>query len=242
MFRHYGKTRTYRHNLKIAMLLSFVAGLVNVVGFLSVQTLTTNVTGHFAFFVDDIFKLRFFPALVYLLYIICFLTGSFASSFMIEAIARKSERYIYIVPVLAESIILAIIAFSGRYMQQQYPGFIACSLLLAMGMQNSLVTSISNAVVRTTHLTGLFTDLGIELSQLFFYKTPEQKQKLFSSVKLRLSIISFFFIGGITGGILYSFITIKALLPAAGILLTGLVYDSIKFRLILLKRKFSVQH
>ena len=51
MFRHYNKTRTLSHNLKIASLLSFVAGCVNVAGFLAVQKLTTNVTGHFAFFV-----------------------------------------------------------------------------------------------------------------------------------------------------------------------------------------------
>ena len=63
------------------------------------------------------------------------------------------------------------------------PNIIACSLLFAMGLQNSLVTKISNATVRTTHLTGLFTDLGIELSQLFFYKEPQMKQKLYSSIK-----------------------------------------------------------
>jgi uncharacterized membrane protein YoaK (UPF0700 family) len=49
MFSHTGKNRTLKHNLKIASLLSFVAGIVNVAGFLSVQRLTTNVTGHFAF-------------------------------------------------------------------------------------------------------------------------------------------------------------------------------------------------
>ena len=54
---------------------------------------------------------------------------------------------------------------------------IACILLFAMGLQNSLVTKASQSVVRTTHLTGLFTDLGIELSQLFFYrKTIEALQ------------------------------------------------------------------
>jgi uncharacterized membrane protein YoaK (UPF0700 family) len=54
MFTHQGSERTFNHNLKIATLLSFVAGVVNVVGYFSVQKLTTNVTGHFAFFVDDI--------------------------------------------------------------------------------------------------------------------------------------------------------------------------------------------
>lgn len=50
MFRHRGKNRTYFHNLKLASLLSFVAGTVNIVGVLSIKILTTNITGHFAFF------------------------------------------------------------------------------------------------------------------------------------------------------------------------------------------------
>jgi uncharacterized membrane protein YoaK (UPF0700 family) len=50
MFRHRGKIRTLTHNLNLASLLSFVAGIVNVRGLFAVQRLTTNVTGHFAFF------------------------------------------------------------------------------------------------------------------------------------------------------------------------------------------------
>ena len=92
-------------------------------------------------------------------------------------------------------------------------------MLLAMGIQNSLVTNISKSTVRTTHLTGLFTDLGIELSQLFFYKKPEEVKKLKTSIFLRLSIISFFFMGCFFGGIIYQFLEIKTLFVAALILL-----------------------
>jgi uncharacterized membrane protein YoaK (UPF0700 family) len=41
------------------MFIVFVAGIVNVAGYLSVQTLTTNITGHFAYFIDEIFSLKF---------------------------------------------------------------------------------------------------------------------------------------------------------------------------------------
>lgn len=238
MFRHKGKTRTLNHNLKVASLLAFVAGLVNVVGFLAVQRLTTNVTGHFAFFVDEFFKLNFLQAFIYFLYILFFLLGSFTSNFIVEIISRKSERYMYVVPTGVESTILLVIAFSGHALIISNPNLIAFSLLFAMGLQNSLVTSISNAVVRTTHLTGLFTDLGIELSQLFFYKTIEQKRKLKSSIKLRLSIISFFFIGGIIGGVFYTKLGIHTLLIGTIALILGLIYDDIKFKLISLKRKY----
>ena len=106
-----------------------------------------------------------------------------------------------------------------------------------MGLQNSLVTRISGAIVRTTHLTGLFTDLGIELSQLFFYKTKEQNEKLTSTIRLRLRIILFFFIGGVLGGIFYSYWSLYVLLIPATVLLFGLYYDTIKFQILSWKRK-----
>jgi len=239
MFRHQGKTRTLQHNLKVASLLSFVAGNVNVIGFFAVQKLTTNVTGHFAFFVDEFFKLDIWQAIIYFMYILCFLTGSFVSNFIVEVVSRKSERYIFTIPVLLESVILLLIAMAPAGFILHQADLIACSLLFAMGLQNSLVTQISNAMVRTTHLTGLFTDLGIELSQLLFYKTPEQKLKLFSSIKLRLSIITFFFVGGICGGILYSKISIRSLVLSGVVLLCGLLYDNVRFRIISLRRRLS---
>jgi hypothetical protein len=90
--------------------------------------------------------------------------------------------------------------------------------------------------VRTTHLTGLFTDLGIELSQLFFYKEKEQKHKLFSSIKLRMTIISFFFVGGIFGGVFYSTFKLYVLAFAGTALFIGLIYDNIKLKFILISR------
>ena len=239
MFRHKGKRRTLKHNLKIASLLSSIAGIVNVAGFLSIKRLTTNVTGHFAFFVDEIFKFNFWQGFIYFLYIFFFFLGSFVSSFIVELISKKENNSVYVIPTLIESIILFLVAFFGQLLVTENPNLLAFSLLFAMGLQNSLVTTISNSAVRTTHLTGLFTDLGIELSQLFFYKHTEQKIKLHSSIKLRLTIISFFFMGGIVGGILYSFIKLYVLAIAGGILLVGMIYDYLKLRCILLNRKYK---
>lgn len=216
--------------MQIASLLSFVAGLVNVTGFLSVKQLTTNVTGHFAFFVDEVFKLNFKQSAIYFLYIFFFFLGSFVSNFLIELSSRKSENKNYILPTAIEIAILMAIPVFEYSMVNSYPNIIACSLLFAMGLQNSLVTTISNASVRTTHLTGLFTDLGIELSQLFFYKTEQQKEKLAASIKLRLTIISFFFLGGIAGGVFFTRLNLYLLILAGILLLAALVYDNIKLQ------------
>lgn len=230
MFRHQGKNRTIKHSLALASLLSFVAGTVNVAGFLSVQKLTTNVTGHFAYFVDEIFKLQFLSAFVYFLYIFFFFLGSFVSNFMVEMMSKKSENYVYVIPAISESVILFSIAIFGRYLMNNAPDVITFSLLFAMGLQNSLVTVISNATVRTTHLTGLFTDLGIEISQLFFYKGNEQRQKLNASIKLRLTIIGSFFLGGVLGGVFYTTIHMYVLAIAGTLLLLGIVFDSLKLK------------
>ncbi|MCL9770304.1 DUF1275 domain-containing protein [Flavobacterium sp. HXWNR69] len=236
MFRHKGKTRTLKHNLRIATLLSFVAGIVNVGGFLAVQRLTTNVTGHFAFFVDEMLKLNFWMGFIYFLYIFFFFLGSFTSNLIVEIITKKNDRLIYIIPTIIETVILLLLAVFGQFLVEKNPNLLACTLLFSMGLQNSLVTKISNSTVRTTHLTGLFTDLGIELSQLLFYKEKEQRKKLFASIKLRFTIITFFFWGGILSGVLYSSLQLYVLAIAAAILLLGIFYDDLKFKIIMKNR------
>ena len=237
MFSHIGKSRTPQHNLSIASLLSFVAGLVNVVGFFSVQKLTTNVTGHFAFFIDEVFKLNLDNAFHIALFVIFFFLGAFFANFSVETYSRIRETQTYLFPILIEALILAIIAFTGNYLIKSNPDVIAYSLLFAMGMQNSLVTSISKSIVRTTHLTGLFTDMGIEFSQLFFYKDEKHKAQLVKSIKLRLTIILMFFVGGVSGGILFGSFGIQSLILGSLILLGGLFYDYLKIKLLLFKRK-----
>jgi uncharacterized membrane protein YoaK (UPF0700 family) len=238
MFRHRGKSRTLTHNLKLASLLSFVAGIVNVSGLFAVQRLTTNVTGHFAFFADEMAKKNFDQAIIYLLFIFAFLLGAFFSNLLVEIISKIDERFINSIPVGIEIAILTFIAFLDPASIQTWANTVACLLLFSMGLQNALVTSLSNSVVRTTHLTGLFTDLGIELSQLFFYKEKEQQQKLIASIKLRLTIIAFFFIGGVTGGYGYLLIGIKVLLLSVIILIGALIYDSVKLQLVSIRRKY----
>lgn len=240
MFRHTGKNRTYLHNLKLASILSFVAGIVNVSGFFSVHQLTTNVTGHFAFFADELVKKNYETSLLYLFYIISFFTGAFFSSLCVEIVATRHKQYLYLIPVSVEAVILFTVGIIGHDIFAYHPSTIACVLLFAMGLQNALVTGISNSVVRTTHLTGLFTDLGIELSQLFFYKLPEQQKKLTSSIRLRLAIISFFFAGCILGGICYTYISTASLHIAVFCLVISIIYDNIKFRVIAVKRKSHV--
>lgn len=239
MFRHQGKNRTFIHNLRLATLLSFVAGIVNVTGVLSIKTLTTNVTGHFAYFAEEVMKKNYSAAITFFIFTIFFLIGSFVSNFLAEIISKKNPNLSHVIPISLEIIVLISVGiYGGQSELSSFEGkWIAFSMLFAMGIQNSLVTKISQSTVRTTHLTGLFTDLGIELSQLFFYKKPEETKKLKTSIYLRLSIIIFFFLGCFSGGFMYVFLEMKTLFVSAFFLLVALLYDYIRLQLHVIKRK-----
>lgn len=239
MFRHQGKNRTFIHNLRLATLLSFVAGIVNITGVLALKTLTTNVTGHFAFFAEEFMKRDFTSAITFLLFIIFFLLGSFTSNFLAELVSRKKPELSHVIPISLEIFVLVGVGILGNQSNiSNLDGkLIAFLMLFAMGIQNSLVTKISQSTVRTTHLTGLFTDLGIELSQLFFYKKPEEVKKLKTNIYLRLSIIAFFFTGCFSGGYIYKSIAFHTLFVASFFLLIALLYDYIRFQFYNIKRK-----
>lgn len=223
MFRHKGNRRTFAHNLKLASMLSFVAGIVNIAGVLSVATLTTNVTGHFAFFTEEIVLKNYSKAVTIIIYILFFLFGAFISNILVQVASIKKPKIAHSLPVLLEIFLLIFVGLSIT----TNPNYIAYILLFSMGLQNALVTNISQSVVRTTHLTGLFTDLGIELSQLLFNKKESDKKRITRSISLRLSIIFFFFSGCVSGGLAYKTLELKILIIAAILLFGALLFDNI---------------
>jgi len=239
MLRHKGKGRTYSHNLKLASLLSGVAGKVNICGVFALGTLTTNVTGHFAYFAETLFLQDFSTALVFMVYILFFLLGAFVSGLLTESVSGRFHTA-YVMPLALEIVILCAVTAFGEiyYGTDRSPiGALACALLFAMGLQNALVTRVSQSVVRTTHLTGLFTDLGIELAQRLIYRGNTERTRLRKSIFLKLMIIIGFFFGGIAGGYLYQYLQLRALLLPVVVLLFTLGYDELLFRFYRLKRK-----
>ncbi|WP_372746162.1 YoaK family protein [Lutibacter sp.] len=244
MFKHQGKSRSLKHNLRIATVLSFVAGLVGISGFLAVNKLTTNVTGHFAFFINEFSHENYFEGFVYILYIFSFLLGAFLSNLIILKFKETKKLNIFVFPTIFESIILISVALFTNFKIIENPNLIAVILLFAMGIQNSFVTKISGAVLRTTHLTGLFTDLGIDLSRLFFPKAHPNTVKIKENIKLRLFIICFFFFGGSAGGFLFTVLNfqLNTLYFGAFLLLLSLFYDDFRFRVINLRRKVRGEH
>lgn len=240
MFRHIGKRRTYYHNLKLASILSAVAGMVNITGVLSTKTLTTNITGHFAFFSEEL-SLGHYPlAVLYLIFTLLFLAGAFTTGILVELSYRYKRYSVFLVPVMLESMLLLLAALGGDILQEIDRSIVvAGALLLAMGLQNALVTEVSQSVVRTTHLTGLFTDLGIQMAELIFRKSELERKPLRKAIYLKLIIIVCFFLGGIIAAYLYAHFKLRTLLLPVVMLLFAMWFDNLVYRFYYLKRKLN---
>lgn len=238
MFRHRGKRRTFYHNLQLASILSFVAGMVNVVSVLALSVFTTNITGHVAYFAEHLVELSFSTALIFLAYSFSFLLGAFVSNVLSEYFSRKNPRMTYTFPLLIEIVLILMVIFLMSPTMSYGVEITAGILLFAMGVQNAMVTKISQSVVRTTHLTGIFTDLGIELSQLFFYKKSKSNRRLKRGIGLKATIVASFFAGGILGGIGYPHWGMNVLSLAILILLLAIGDDFLRYQYYTIKRRW----
>ena len=239
MLRHLGNRRAYGHDVRIAALLSLTAGLVNATGFLGFSVLTTNVTGHAALFAERMVMEDWKTSRVVALWMFLFLAGAFLSSMIINSVGRN-QRFSYVIPLLVEMTALILIGVLGyRYDHSLVAReLFAGSLLFVMGMQNAMVSMVSGSAVRTTHLTGTFTDLGIELAQ-FFKGEKKELSTLKLKLKLRVTIIFCFLSGAIAGAYVFRYVRYHAFFLPALILVYTLFYDIFRIQLKRYYRQFS---
>lgn len=239
MLKHIGVRRTHIHNVRLATLLSLTAGSVNAAGFLGFSILTTNVTGHAALFAESVSLKDWRTSGVIALWMSMFLAGAFLSGFIIDRIGRD-QRYSYLIPILLELAILVTIAIIGKYYKDRlyYRQAFAGTLLLAMGLQNALVSVISRSVVRTTHLTGTFTDLGIELARLASGRSKDNAD-LRSRVMLKVIIILSFITGAVAGAYAFRAIHFYSFYLPVFCLVYALLYDVFRVNVKLYYRKIG---
>jgi uncharacterized membrane protein YoaK (UPF0700 family) len=236
MLRHLGNRRNFRHNIRLAAILCLTAGFVNIAGLLAFAVLTTNVTGHVAYFAESMAQGDLRAVRIIGLWMFLFLLGAFTSSFIVGRVGRD-QVFAYTIPIFIEIAILLLNSIYGHkydgsiWMREVFAG----SLLFAMGLQNAMVSMISGSVVRTTHLTGIFTDLGIDLAAATL---PENLRKpgLQKRIVLRLVIILFFLAGAIAGGYSYTVLQHYTFLIPAGLLIVAMFYDISRVRIIKLWR------
>jgi len=117
-------------------------------------------------------------------------------------------------------------------------------LCFIMGLQNALITKRSNAEIRTTHITGLVTDLGIELGNLFYVNRsfPDAPKVRANRSKIgnHLKLLASFVLGALTGAWGFKTVGYIATVPLALVLVALVVrpvlFDFHAWRLRLLAR------
>jgi uncharacterized membrane protein YoaK (UPF0700 family) len=197
--------RQARHDLWLGGSTAAVAGFVNVCSVIAFFAFSSNVTGHFAIFAEEIVKGHWHQVSVVCVWLGLFLTGAFLANLSITAVGVHRPYLGRLLPLTLELGVLSAIGYYGHHHYGETlreTEYLVGGLLFAMGLQNSLVTTISGGVVKTTHLTGLLTDMGVELA-MFLQRRFRGDAVLRFKLKLRFVIVSWYLVGGVAGGITF---------------------------------------
>jgi uncharacterized membrane protein YoaK (UPF0700 family) len=154
----------------LAGYLAAVAGFVNSGGFIMIGSFTSHVTGSIGRLSDDIARGEMAAAASALSLVLAFFGGAVLATLVLERAGHSRPAGRYAFALLLEAGVLLCFVFIAGLSRATHPRILdaeAMLLCMAMGMQNSLVTRLSGAVVRTTHLTGVVTDLGIEVARWY---------------------------------------------------------------------------
>jgi uncharacterized membrane protein YoaK (UPF0700 family) len=244
--------RTKHLNRQLAWSLAFVAGAVNAGGYLAVELYTSHVTGAVAKISDQLVLGNSALALEGVGIVCFFGTGAFFSTLLISYGRRHRFKSHYALSLMIEALLLVVFGLIGARLSEIHGIFVPATVMLLsfmMGMHNSMVTTISNAEVRTSHMTGIVTDLGIELGRLFYFnrsrdtRVPPIRANR-DKLKLHSLILGSFFAGGLFGALSFKYVGFKMALFLAAYLaflaIRPILHDlRVRWRLIQLSRTDS---
>lgn len=207
-----GVLRTSNSNLRLAVLLSFVAGATNAGGFLAVGLYTSHVTGLFSSIADNLILGNILLTLGAVTAVTAFLLGAMTTAMLINWGLRINLQSAYCLPLLLEAFMLLVFGVFGASIK-------SVSILLApvtvvilsyiMGLQNALITKISKSEFRSTHLTGVVTDLGIELGKLVYVNDASISPKVLANRPKLMALVWLlcsFMLGGLVGALAFKYL------------------------------------
>lgn len=185
-------------------MLSFSGGCINAGGFLATGKFVSHVTGFATLFGVDVASNQIEAAIGILSVPIFFLLGAFTAGLLIDRPLHKGRNphVDWVMGLSAMCLFLsagggellwfgdfsAVVGLKENYM-------LLALICLACGLQNGAITSSSGRSVRTTHLTGLMTDLGLGLARTLTFdlkKSLFQKEARANYLRIG-SILSFAF-------------------------------------------------
>lgn len=214
-------------DLLLGMILAFVAGAINAGGFLAIGQYTSHMTGIVSAIADHLVLGSFAIVGAGLAALLAFTAGAACSAVLINWGRRNARSKQYAYPLAVEAALLLAFGVLGSARHEAPLFMIVAAPLLCfiMGLQNATITKVSGARMRTTHLTGMVTDIGIELGKLGYWnrdpsrpdalKVRADRQKL----GILLKVVGMFFLGAVAGCLGFTVLGYLALIPLAGVLL-----------------------
>ncbi|MGM0906423.1 MAG: YoaK family protein [Pseudomonadota bacterium] len=195
-----------------AFVLAFVAGCINAIGLLGFEhQAVSHVSGTATLFGTSMLTSTFEDILHLMGVLFSFFVGAGLSGFLLHGTRLKLGRH-YDTALALESLLI----FASFYLLSEGSIYGHYTASLACGMQNALATTYSGAIVRTTHLTGIFTDLGIMFGSVMRGQAFDKRKAILFGL-----IIVGFVIGGTSGAYLFALLKFQALL-VPGVICLGL--------------------
>ncbi|WP_432719406.1 YoaK family protein [Jeongeupia wiesaeckerbachi] len=227
MHRLVGRERTLDADQKLGLSLAFVAGAANAGGFLAVGQYTSHMSGIVSTMADQLILGDLRLVLAGFGAFVCFTAGAATSSLLINWARRRRMHSEYALSLLVEAILMLGFGLLGGWLST-HAGFIlpftVMWLCYLMGLQNAIVTKLSSRRIRTTHVTGLVTDIGIELGRLLYWHRhdrPDLPRVVADRtlLALNLGLLLLFLTGGIAGAWAFQRVGFVATVPLALLLL-----------------------
>lgn len=218
---------SFHQQSKLAISLSWIGGYTNIVTLLTCGWVSSHVTGPTTWFGRVLVEgsgpvgSSTRTAIYFGFVIVIFWLGAVLSAVMTEGAERMGIASKFVLPMAVEATLLSLFSltislYSPEQLQNSFALYTASGLAcLAMGLQNATITKISGAVVRTTHVTGVITDLGLEGVQYLFWffdqargRSWKRKGRLLKvsqrhpamlRLLLLVSIFSSFLLGAVAG-------------------------------------------
>lgn len=205
--------------------MAFQAGTINVGGFLSCHRFVSHTTGFATHFGAEFAQGRMLDSFWILSVPIFFLLGTMISAYVVDKRIASGKVPLYSLLIFFIAGLMYLATYGGTHgwfgtfggpaeVEPDYP--LLAILCLACGIQNASITSASGAAIRTTHLTGITTDLGIGLIRIF---SDGQTSKVLEYEKratiMRIGIIIAFALGSLVAAFLFfAYKYLGFLLPA----------------------------
>ncbi len=216
--------RTLRRDRVLGATLALVAGATNAGGFLAVGQYTSHMTGIVSALADELALGRVVFALAALGALCAFVAGAMTTAIAINWARRRRLKSLFAIPLLLEAGLLLLFGLLGGvlagYTALAAPATVVL-LCYLMGLQNAVITKVSKAEIRTTHVTGLVTDIGIELGRLVYLNQGDHGEPVRANrerLGVHLLLLACFFGGGVIGALGFKAIGYIATLPLAAVL------------------------